>query len=191
MPIIKNIIAAGLFSLCACVAQAATLTSDFVTVGVSLEPQISNPGLGPQTVAVGDGYDGDFFGSQQFDVNWRGGTSFRLRSTRSFSGGWANGDSVTWTISGLEFSDGEELVDINITRSFGNVTITDLTATSFSFTHDDVGIPSGRYLSFEYITAIPAAIPLPASVTLLLAALCGMGVLSRRRRTRTLALAAA
>ncbi len=191
MSTIKSIITAGLLSLCASFAQAATLTSNFVTVGVTLEPQISNPGLGPQTVAVGGGYDGDFFGSQQFDVNWRGGTSFRLRSTQSFGGGWANGTSVSWTISGLEFADGEELVDIDVTRSFGNVTITDLTATSFTFTHDDVAIPSGRYLSFEYITAIPAAVPLPASVTLLLAALCGMGFLSRRRRARVATLAVA
>lgn len=188
---VKSIIAAGLLTLCATLTQAATMTADFVTVGVSLEPQISNPGLGPKTVAVGNGYDGNFFGSQQFDVNWRGGTAFRLRSTRNFSGGWASGNSVSWTVSGLEFSDGEELVGLDVTRSFGNVTITDLTATSFTFTHDDVAIPSGRYLSFDYITAIPAAVPLPASVTLLLVALAGMGVLSRRRRTRGPALTAA
>lgn len=180
---VKSFLLGGVLALAAGFAQAATLTSSIVSLEVTLDPAISNPGLGPFDFNVGGGYDGSFFGSQQFDVNWNGGTAFRLRSTGVFSGGWAGGNSVSWTISGLSFADDEVLTDVNFTRSFGNVAVTNLTDSSVTFTFDDVAVPRGRYLSFDYITA-PAAVPLPASISFLLAAMIGLGALGSRRRQR-------
>ena len=183
MGFIKTFAIVAAVSMTAISAQAATLTSSFVTVDPDTDPAFPSSLLAPQTVAVKKGSDGNIAGSQFFDVNAGAGNLFTITSTGRF-GSFAGGNTVSWTISGLMFEGGNVLTGINFLTDFGDVALTSLTDSSFSFKYNDITIPRNTpYIQAEYLVS-PSAVPLPAALPLLGAALLGFGAVARRRKNR-------
>jgi hypothetical protein len=178
----KKVALAATVSLMAVSAQAATLTSSVVTVDPNVTPASSDARLNPQSVTVIIGEEGNVFGNQFFDVNAGAGDEFTIRSTFSY-GGFLSLDTVSWTVSGLTFSDGEVLTGISFLTSIGSATVTSLTDSSFTFAYEDVAIPQGVYIRAQYLTA-PSPVPLPAALPLLVFGLFGLGAVARRRRDK-------
>ncbi len=134
--------------------------------------------FGTQTVLVGPGDEGNYFGNTFFDLN--GGTNgdqFVYSSGGSFCGIDCSGN-VVWTLSNLDF--GSPLTAFNILQQdVGPITIDSLTATSVSFRYTDGAIHPGVNVIGQFVAG---AVPEPTSWALMIAGFAMVGAAARRRK---------
>jgi len=151
-------------------ATAATLTGDTVTVTF-------NNGRA-QTFVVGQGSDATF-GSTDFDLDGGGlGTEFLVNVARTFE---IFGGGAGFTISDLNFSDGEILVGFDLTTTVFQDTVVSFTKDSLTIDFTDGPNGPDVVLAGTFITAV-APVPLPAGMPLALAGFGLLGLLKRRQR---------
>jgi hypothetical protein len=159
-------------------AGAATLLGDTVTINLSA----TAGNLGTQSVLVGAGEEGNFFGSQFFDFNAGvSGDLFTIRSESTFVGlnSFNHADTVTWTLSSLDF--GAPLTGFTILQSISPVTIDSLTATSVTFTYHEAAVPEGIYFQGQFVTGV-SAVPEPSTWAMMILGFAGVGYMTYRRR---------
>ena len=111
---------------------------------------------GTQSVLVGAGDDGNFFGNTVFDLNGGvDGNEFVYTSLGNFCGITCGGD-VVWTLSDLDF--GQSLTGFTILQqSISPITVVSLTSNSVSFRYSDLAISKGTNVigRFEFNSAVP------------------------------------
>lgn len=168
--------AAAALILTASTATAATLAGQTVTVNLSVD----GTSYGTQSVLVGAGDDGNFFGNTFFDLN--GGTNgdeFVYTSHGSYSS-IASGRTTTWTLSNLTF--GAPLTAFIILRQdVAPITVTSLTPTSVSFSYADQPIHSGVNIIGQFVVA--GGVPEPTTWAMMIGGFGFAGGALRRRRT--------
>lgn len=151
-------------------ASASVLTGDTVTL--SFEPSVYS-----QSFVVGDGVDHRII-NFAFDLN---GGADGNRFTFTSVDGASFGGSTSFTLSGLDFTDGAllerfELVSTSLTNfSFTN------TADSVTFFYSDPWTQNGVVLDGFFRTTAVNAVPLPGTLPLLF---LGVGALCATARSR-------
>lgn len=180
-------------------AHAATLTGDHVNLAISTQ---SGGTVYNKTFDVGKGFDVGFLNSKVVKTaNNKNGKPirFKIDLDRKFKNGqtgfvmsfpkgmacgvWiCDGGTTTFTLSNLDFSDGEKLVGFNAYNSKINPSVKILNGNSISFSLLDKPYSDGKKTLFyagEFVTV--AAIPLPATGLMLGMGLLGLGWTKRRR----------
>ena len=163
-------VAAGL--LLASGAGAATLAGQTVSVNLTA----GGTDFGTQSVLVGAGDDGNYFGNTFFDLNGGvDGDEFVYTSGGDFCGIQCTGD-VVWTLSNLDF--GSPLTAFVIRQQdVGTISIDSLTATSVAFRYSDSAIHSGVNVIGQFVAGVPE----PATWGLMIAGFGMVGFAARRR----------
>ncbi|MBL4811099.1 MAG: VPLPA-CTERM sorting domain-containing protein [Rhodobacteraceae bacterium] len=159
-------------SLAAGSASAATLAGD--TVGVSFDPSFyNNP-----SVSVGAGID---LTISAFEFDFDAGVNGDELVFNDNGGFFPVGSSLT--LYDLDFSGGETLVGFDLSyTSLDNLAYT-FTDTSITFTYATSGTgPNFGAAIYGTFLTVPSAVPLPASLPLLIAGLGGLTALRRKRR---------
>lgn len=158
------------------VAGAATMDGDSVNVEMSTV-FLGSQGL--QNSIVGAGSEGNYYSNQFYDFDDATDT-FSISSTSTFCGmtSCSPDDTVSWALTSLDF--GGPLTGVSILLNGIGATISSFTADSVFFSWANVGIPQGTYLTLKFETA---AVPLPASLPLLMAGVAGLAALRRRRKS--------
>ena len=165
--------------LAAGTTQASTLLGDTVTVDLTAPTGVDR---GAQTVVVGAGADGNYFGNQFYDLNAGvNGNLFTISSNSSFSS-LVSGGTVKWTLSSLDF--GAPLIGFTILQSLDPVTIISLTATSVTFSYADVAIPFGTYFQGQFVTQV-APVPEPSTWAMVILGFAGVGFMAYRKKKRS------
>ncbi|GGC66544.1 hypothetical protein GCM10011396_12050 [Undibacterium terreum] len=151
-------------------ASASVLTGDTVTITF-------NPNVYTQSFTVGAGDD---LVLQNFHYDLNGGVNgdrFTFTSTPQ-SGTFAG--SSSFTLSGLDFTDGSLLTGFNlISDSLSNFSFT-TTAHSITFNYSNSSAPIGTVIDGIFLTS--NAVPLPGTLPLLLLGLGALGFGLRSRR---------
>jgi len=155
-------------------AGAATMNGDSVNVEMST---VLGGSQGLQNSIVGAGVEGNYYGNQFFDFD-DATDSFSISSGSNYCGmtSCAFTDKVSWALTSLDF--GGPLTGISFLLNNIGATIDSFTADAVYFSWDNVNIPQGTYLTLKFETA---AVPLPASLPLLMVGIAGLAALRRRR----------
>lgn len=134
--------------------------------------------FGTQSVIVGAGDEGNYFGNTFFDLNGGvNGDEFVYTSSGGYCGIVCSGDAV-WTLSNLNF--GTPLTGFSILQQdVGAITIDSLTATSVSFHYADGYIHPGVNVIGKFETG---SVPEPASWAMMLGGFGAIGGAMRARR---------
>jgi hypothetical protein len=182
----KRLIASTVLCLVGCLfgsANAATLLGNTVSINLTA----NGFDRGTQSILVGAGNDGNYFGNQFFDFNGGvNGDLFVISSTNNFAS-LSGGGTNTWTLSNLNF--GTPLTGFTILQSLDAVTIDSLTATSVTFHYADHSIPAGVYLEGQFITQV-AAVPEPSTWAMMILGFAGIGFMAYRRKSKPVLMAA-
>lgn len=150
---------------------------------VDLELWSSQRGsFGVQSVIASPGTDANYFSNQLIDINFGAGNDiFTVSSTSGFTSIDGFGGFIEWRLSDLDFTGGEVLTGINFVQPYSNVVVQSLGPDSVTFRYNDIAIPAGTYFQAQFITSSTNVIPEPSSF--LAFAICGSGLLIRRRRS--------
>lgn len=173
----KKLVAAALLALCALSlnASASVLTGDTVTITF-------NPGVYTRNFTVGAGTD---FTVGVFRMDLNGGAN---GNEFTFNDGPGNGSfagSSSFTLSGLNFTDGSLLSGFTLISSLLSDFSFSTTADSITFNYSNLVAPDGLVIDGLFNTgAAPSAVPLPSTLPLTLLGLSALG-LSLRARQRS------
>jgi hypothetical protein len=168
---------AGWFGWAAAPVHAATLDGTTVTVDLAA----GGSDQGTQSLLVGAGADGNYFGNQFLDFNAGiNGDIFTITSSGTFCGILCAGGDVVWTLTNLNF--GVPLTGFTVLQDIGPVTIDSLTANSVTFSYaDGTGIPNGTYFQAQFVTS---AVPEPSTWAMMLLGFAGLGFMAYRRKSK-------
>ncbi|MBL8772620.1 MAG: PEP-CTERM sorting domain-containing protein [Phenylobacterium sp.] len=157
-------------------AQAATLAGDTIDINLNA----GGTDYGTQTVLVGAGDDASYFANQYIDLDAGvAGDLFTVRSTSNYCG-IVCGGRVTWTLTSLNF--GTPLTGFTVLQSIAPVTIDALTATSVTFSYNDVSIPTGVYFQARFETGDVGGVPEPSTWALMIGGFGLAGAALRGRK---------
>ena len=159
-------------------ANAGILTGDTVTIEL-WSSKNGGTSYGVQNVVVGPGDDGNYFGNQQFDLDY-GFTDdiFSVKSSSTFGSIDGAGGTIEWRLSGLDFIGGALLTGTNFVQSYSNVSISSLGRSNVTYSYADSIIPKGIYFQAQFITR---QVPEPSIIALFAAGLFGIGFARRRQ----------
>jgi hypothetical protein len=170
----KLVIGACMGALVAMAAPAVAGPLDGQTVNVNLT--VNGLDYGTQSVLVGAGDEGNYFGDTYFDLNGgANGDEFVYTSTGDFCGINCQGGDVVWTLSNIQGLTGFLVLQQDV----GPVTINSLTSSSVSFSYADNSIHQGVNVVGRFQTG---SVPEPASWALMLGGFGMVGGAMRSRR---------
>lgn len=160
-------------------ANAGILTGQTVQVNLSVP---DSGDFGTQTVLVGPGFDGNFFGNTFFDLDGgANGDEFIYSSDSDFCGIIACNASyrATWTLSGLSIPGG--LLSFTILQQdVAPISVDALTSTSVKFSYADISIHQGVNVIGQFNGG--GAVPEPAAWALMIGGFGFAGATLRRRK---------
>lgn len=170
--LLGTIFASALFA-----AVAPSVQANLIGDTVNVELYSSGVLIDTDTVVVGPGEEGNFFGNQFYDI---GANSFTIRSTGNFCG-FFNCSTGSVSIQLVSLDLGAAITSVTLSTSLTDVLVGN-SATQVTFTWNEQGIQTGTYLSSTFNTDGSIPVPEPMSLALFGAGLLGLGLVKQRRK---------